>query len=195
MPKKFNLKERVDEARKQLEKETKTLDEIKTILSECLEEKRISGEIITTNPSLTKINYEEIRTKYDTNGAGHLIWIQFTQSGHVAVVGAGKDIGFPKNPSRGTALILSKIKEEKPEAEWDTNKVILIPIKGLDRESYGLKNIHKHGNNVLKCRNGVEHCIGEYLIKKGVPVLNLYQHKNYSDKFWGNCEKNNYIRT
>ena len=52
--------------------------------------------------------------------------------------------------------------------EWDASKVIIIPIRGLDVSCVGIKNV----DNVLKCRNGVEHCIGQYLIENSIPILN-----------------------
>lgn len=183
------LYERVIKGREELDKPAVERTEVKKILSDCLKEKGISAEVLTINPLSEKINYEQISEKYETNGAGHIIWVQFVISGHVAVVGAGKDIGFPKNENNGTWSILSKL----PNVEWDRSEVIIIPVRELDQHSYGLKNIHKHRNNILKCRNGVEHYIGECLIKKDVPVLNYYQHRNYSESFWQKCEEGNYV--
>lgn len=184
------MDERVIKGQDELDKPVVNKSEVKKILSKCLKEKRISGEVLTINPVSEKIDYEQISKKYGTNGEGHIIWVQFASSGHVAVVGAGKDIGFPKNENKGTWSILSKISS----VEWDRSEVIIIPVRELDKDSYGLKNIHKHGNNILKCRNGVEHCIGEYLIKKDVPILNYYQHRNYSERFWQKYEEGNYVK-
>lgn len=179
------LDKRVIKAQEKLDKIVPQKSKVRKILSKCLKEKGISGEVITINPLLEKIDYKKISETYGTNGEGHIIWVQFVISGHVAVVGAGKDIGFPKNENRGTWMILSKLSN----VEWDRTEVVIIPIRELDMNSYGLKYIHKHGNNILKCRNGVEHCIGEYLIEKGVPILNYYQHRNYSEAFWQKCTR------
>ena len=84
----------------------------------------------------------------------------------VAVVGAGKDIGFPE---KGTIGILKSF-ADKGKVEWYKSKVIIIPKRGLDKESNGIKNV----DNIFKCRNGVEHCIGEYLIENSVPILNYH---------------------
>ncbi len=175
--------ERIKKGQEELNKSVVEYNEITRIIYECLNKNNINGEVLT-ELSPQNINYKEINEKYETNAEGHIIWIQFVKSGHVAVVGAGKDIGFPKNKKSGTWSILSKLSN----VEWNKEKVIIIAIRGLDKESVGLKNV----DNLLKCRNGVEQCIGEYLIKNNIPILNYYQHRNYSEKYWNNCVQNNY---
>ena len=186
MPIKPVWDERIKKGQEELNKSVVKDVEILRIISECLKEKGIDGEVLLVESIPQNINFEDIMTYYNTNGEGHIIWIEFVKSGHVAVVGAGKDIGFPQNRNKGTWSILSKLSN----VEWDKTKVIIIPIRGLDKRSFGLKNV----DNLLKCRNGVEHCIGEYLIKNNVPILNYYQHRNYSEKYWNECEKNNYCK-
>lgn len=130
-----------------------------------------------------KINYELIRKKCKIEEKGHIIWVAFVNTGHVAVVGAGTDISFSKNKKRGAWRVLCEL-----DVEWYEEKVIIVPVRKLDNKSNGLKNV----NNVLNCRNGVEHCIGEYLIEKKVSILNYYSHKNYSDRYWNECEQRKY---
>lgn len=130
-----------------------------------------------------KKDIKEILKTHKINGKGHIIWVAFVNSGHVAVVGAGTDIGFFKNKKRGTWRILSKL-----DVDWYEDKVIIVPVRGLDNKSNGLINV----KNVLKCRNGVEHCIGEYLIEKKDSILNYYSHKNYLERYWNECKKRNY---
>lgn len=178
-----NWNQRLEKAREELRKTPVRDSEIVKLISKCLKENNIDGKVITVDLSLQDINYKEIMEKYETNAEAHIIWVQFVKCGHVAVVGAGKDIGFPQSGKLGTGFILSGLHC----VEWDKTKVIIIPVKGLD-EKNGIKNV----DNILKCRNGVEHCIGEYLIKNNVPILNFYQHRNYSECYWGKCEKQNY---
>ncbi len=192
MSRKPKWDERVKKAQAELDKTGVDPQKILGMVSKCLKEKGIKGEAKFIKPQ--SINYKGIGKDYGTNGEGHIIWIEFVKKRdvagkddkrkYVAVVGAGKDIGFPQKGATGTGFIFSKLLD----IEWDKTQVIIIPVKDLDGESYGLKNV----DNILKCRNGVEHCIGEYLIKEGVPILNYYQHKNYSEKFWNECEKDNY---
>lgn len=151
------------------------------IIEKALKEVNINGKILKINPK--ELDYEEIRKKYGTNDCSHIIFIQFTQKGHIAVVGAGKDISFSKNVSCGTWKIISAIEG----VEWDDKMVIVIPILNI-------KNCRiKKGDNILTYRNGVEHYLGNYLSMKKIPILNYYQHKNYSDMFWEKCKENDYI--
>ena len=69
----------------------------------------------------------------DIRITSHIIFIQFTASGHIAVVGAGRDISFSKNESRGTWKIISAIEG----AEWDDKEVIVIPIQNI--KNYRIK--------------------------------------------------------
>lgn len=179
--------QRIKKGLNESKKEIMPIKKIKEILSECLKEQKIDGTILHFD-TLSCINYSKIHAEYQTNAIGHIIWLQFTKQGHIAVVGAGKDIGFPVNAKSGTSYILKKV-----NLEWDKSNIIIIAIKNLDNKSVGLKNIKTFNNNVLKCRNGVEHYIGDYLITQNIPIINFYQHKNYSKHFWEHCVKHNYI--
>lgn len=110
-----------------------------------------------------------------------VIFIQFTKSGHVAVVGAGKD--YVSNPlysgRESTARIIENLrnlngKSKYDDFQLDVDSVIIIPIENLESLGYN------KASTILKSRNGVEQYIGEYLAKKGVAILNYYQHWNYS---------------
>lgn len=186
MVKKLSIDKRKEKATKEFKKTIVKLNEIKNILSECLKNKNIDGDIIDFDLSTEK-DYNnkitEITKNSKINDKKHIIWITFVESGHVALVGAGNDIGFLTNKNYGTWRFLDHL-----NVKWDKSKVIVIPIRGLDIKSTGYKNVE----NILKCRNGVEHCIGKYLVDENVPILNYYQHNNYCDEFWEKCEKNNY---
>lgn len=184
---------RVEKAKEQLKIESVSIEEIESILLECLKEKKIDGVVKRISLEGTHINYEQISEKCKTSDAGHLIWIVFLKDGHVAVVGAGKDIGFPTKGKIGTGYILDCLRIEGKNVEWNKNEVIIIPIKGLTTSSVGIPKDKEHYRCLLECRNGVEHCIGEYLLKNNVPIINLYSHKNYSDSFWNTCENNGFL--
>ena len=183
-----NWDNRIKEGKIQIGKRPAKKSEVLSEISECMKKKHIVGDIVQVNPKEEKINYKKIMMDHKTNGEGHVIWIQFVKSGHVAVVGAGKDIGFPTTRNKGTWSFLKRLEDGSKNVEWDESQVIVIPIRGLDEKSNGLKNV----NNVLNCRNGVEQCIGDYLIQQKIPILNYYSHKNYSKKFWEQCEEKNY---
>ena len=179
--------QRINKGRAESKKGIISIKKIKEILSKCLKNQEIDRTILHFT-NLSCINYSKIQEDNKTNAIGHIIWLQFTKQGHIAVVGAGKDIGFPIKSKSGTAFILNEL-----NLEWDKSNIIVIAIKGLDHQSVGLKNIKEFNNNILKCRNGIEHYIGDYLISKNIPIINFYQHKNYSENFWNNCINQNYI--
>ena len=180
------IAERKKEAKRQNDGDAKAKEYICEILEKALDEiarkteNNVKGKVLLKKPE--EIDYEQIKEEYNTNDASHIIFIQFTKKGHVAVVGAGKDMSFSKKVSRGTWAIISAIED----VEWDNESVIVIPISNI-------KNCRiKQGDNILTYRNGVEHYLGDYLLKNEIPILNRYQHKNYCDKFWKECENNGY---
>lgn len=189
MPIKPKFSERVKKAQEILDNNTikVNLDKnrIKKLISKCLSKNHICGEVILCN-NFSGINYEDIMKEYKTNNSGHIVWVLFTNTGHVAVVGAGKDLRFSHNKNSGTWKILNELKEKNKDLEWNKSEVILIPIRGL--KSIGKKSL----DNILLCRNGVEQLIGDCLIENNIPILNYYSHKNYCSSYWETCKKNNY---
>lgn len=176
-----SIEERQSEAEKQYKLDTKDKKDICKLLSLALKKGNIQGHVLVKNPN--EIDFDKISSEYETNNASDIIFIQFTENGHIAVVGAGKDLAFSKNKSRGTWRVISTIKG----IEWDTETVIVIPVQNI-------KNCRiVTGENLLEYRNGVEQYLGDYLISNNVPILNYYQHKNYSDGFWDKCKGKNYI--
>ena len=171
-----SVEERQNKAKEQYKCSIIDKNTVCKIVKEALDEKNIKGKIL-------KINPQESDYKKVTEDSSHIIFIQFTASGHIAVVGAGRDISFSKNESRGTWKIISAIEG----AEWDDKEVIVIPIQNI--KNYRIKK----GENILSYRNGVEQYLGDYLLSKEIPILNYFQHKNYSDRFWEKCKKNGYI--
>jgi hypothetical protein len=176
-----SMKDRQDEAIEQNKYPIMDKNNICKIIKKALAERSIQGNILTLKPQ--DIDYEKIKEENGTNDSSHILFIQFTQKGHVAVVGAGKDISFSKKKAYGTWRIISSIKD----VEWDYETVIVIPILNIKNCAI------EKGDSILAYRNGVEHYLGDYLFQNKVPILNCYQHKNYSDEFWDKCKKNDYI--
>jgi len=189
------ISDRISQAEKELNREE--VFEIKDILQVLQDYFNQKDALIDGFPyietDIRKINYKEISRAYGTNDEGHIIWIAFVdkeyssgrKQSYVAVVGAGKDIGFSQNERRGTWRVLCHL-----GVKWNKTQVIIIPIRGL--KSIGIKREGMKICNILECRNGVEHFIGEYLTGKGVPILNLYQHINYSKNYWDECKRNDF---
>ena len=189
-----NIRERISRAEKELNKDACEADEIVNILQDYFKQKdALIDGVAYIETDISQINYKKISCDYGTNDDRHIIWITFVDKelsdgrkrNYAAVVGAGKDIGFSQNKKIGTWKILHNL-----GVKWDKSKVIILPIRGL--KSIGLKRDGIKINNILECRNGVEHFIGEYLVEKGVPIINLYQHVNYSKEYWDICKRNNF---
>lgn len=189
-----NIRERISRAEKELNKDACEADEIVNILQNYFKQKdALIDGVAYIETDISQINYKKISCDYGTNDDKHIIWITFVDKelsdgrkrNYAAVVGAGKDIGFSKDNRRGTWKILCHL-----GVRWDKTKVIIIPIRGL--KSIGLKKEGMKISNILECRNGVEHFIGEYLIESGVPILNSYQHINYSKSYWNKCKNYNF---
>ena len=177
-----SLDDRKKKAKEQNKLKVKDIDEICNLLEKALNDKNIVGTILKMKPK--EVNYEQIKEKYGTNKSSDIIFIQFTKDGHVAVLGAGKDMSFSKNISgTNTWRIISAIER----VEWNDEMVIIIPIRYIKDCKI------KKGDSILAYRNGIEQYLGDYLLSKGVPILNCYQHKNYTDKAWNEWKKNDYI--
>ena len=165
-----SFKERVEDARKFIpyngDIKKDTLELVKT----CVNFMGIDG-----SPELVRRDevpsYDEMPTDKD-RGMTSLIFIEFAKNGFVAVVGAGKDIDFTDKSKTG--MILKAL-----NMEWD-EEIIILTIKGLEAVAVSKVNT----KNIFKSRNAVEHYIGEYLLSNGIPILNMYSHKNFTKAGW-----------
>lgn len=102
-----------------------------------------------------EIDYNDIKNKCDLNNKTHLIWMKFLQNGMLGVVAASNDINFNYNNTSG--IILSKV---NGSYKWNDSFVLLFPLSNI---TDGL-------------RKDLECAIGNYLISKGVPILDYYSH-------------------
>lgn len=149
-----------------------------SLVKQALAEKKIAGIV-----SLEKMdNIEKFDIPKAKDDSDSLVFIQFSRSGHIAVVGAGKD--YKKNPlyycPKGTPLILKTMRDRNigndyTDFQFDVEEVIMIAIKDLDSKG------NNKASELFKSRNAVEQYIGEYLVKKGIPILNYYQHWNFNN--------------
>ena len=129
----------------------------------------------------------------------YIIFVSFTKSGHVACVGAGGDLKFPKinEKSAMTAMtpkLLYYLKEKKIETkndcgvdspwEWDEDRFVVIELNEVYEED--------ESDNVLHCLKGVECYIGEALLDNDVPILNAYSHRNWKMEDWNTWKNNDY---
>lgn len=114
-----------------------------------------------------KIDYKKIKEEYSLANERDIVWMKFTTDGYLGVVAVSNDINFdiPLNTSeytdqkRNTAGILI----HQLGKEWDTSFVLVFPLANIPAG---------------KERGDIERAIGNYLIDKGVPIIDFYSH-NY----------------
>ena len=136
---------------------------------------------ILENP--LKIDYRIFAVENELDDIRDIIWLKFTSDGFLGVVAVSNDINFeiPKNAQEYDVKIKKynsyRKKEEyvwkypssgilvhQLEKRWDESFVLIFP----------LPNLHKTGYT----RDSVERAVGNYLIDKGVPIIDFYSH-NY----------------
>ncbi|MBP2033349.1 hypothetical protein J2Z42_002052 [Clostridium algifaecis] len=129
-----------------------------------------------------QIDYKEIKRNNELVSVADIVWMKFTNSGHLGVVATSNDINFdiPLNENeydkkewrynpykRKNELVWkytsSGILIHQLGEYWDTSFVLVFP----------LSNIPKGYN-----RGDIEKAVGNYLIHKGVPIIDFYSH-NY----------------
>ncbi len=104
--------------------------------------------------------YDFIKKVFDLNYANDIIWLKFSSDGYLGVVADSFDINFKYDNSSGKLL-----KQLTPEKKWDENFVYIFP---LTKELLKIKN-----------RKEIETAVGNYLIDKGVPIIDYYSHNNF----------------
>lgn len=122
------------------------------------------------NKNVTK-KYEGLNSKKD------IIWMKFTKCKRLGVVACSNDINFDIPESKeeydeAKKIVDGKIKQWKYNTsgiivdsqglEWDKSFVLVFPLFGLE----GTKQRHE-----------LETGIGNYLIKKEVPIIDYYSHR------------------
>lgn len=87
-----------------------------------------------------------------------IVWIKFTKSEYISVIGTSCDISFSEYAKNNTpAGIINQVLKQ----EWDEEDVLIFPLIGIPEHLY---------------RSDIESGIGNYLISKGVPILDYYSH-------------------
>lgn len=101
--------------------------------------------------------YDVIKQVFGLRNANDLVWVKFTQAGHVGVVAKGFDINFGYQNSSG------KLVREVGQ-KWDDSFVLVFPLLPCLLNKYSCSDI--------------ELGIGNYLISKQVPIIDYYSHNN-----------------
>ncbi len=138
------------------------------------------AEPVIYNP--LQIDYEKIKRDYVLDELGDIVWMKFTKDRYLGVVATSNDINFdiPNNTAeydtkewRYNSFLKQKkwvwkhttsgILVHQLGKVWDTSFVLVFPLSNIP-------NGYTRGN--------IERAIGNYLIDKGVPIIDFYSH-NY----------------
>ena len=181
-------------------------EDIVSFLKKCLssieEKSQVDNACIRGNIHKLRGEKKIFEWKRDNeNNKQNIVFLTFSKSGHVVVVGAGADLGFPDVSKKRykTTSIMAWLEENKKEDwkdgkspwEWNKEEAVGVVFEGLDgRFRTTIKSEH---NNILWCRDGVECFIGEYLLANQIPILNALSHRNWSQEYWEDCISKKYI--
>ena len=83
--------------------------------------------------------------------------MKFTDKGHLGVVAKSFDINFENDNTSGK--LINEVGEK-----WDDSFVFIFPL------AKEILNVYK--------KDDIERAIGNYLISKGIPIIDFYSH-NY----------------
>ncbi|MEE0862454.1 MAG: hypothetical protein U0L79_05675 [Lachnospiraceae bacterium] len=111
----------------------------------------------TEKYSVWENKYSSIQKKFGLKHTRNILWLKFTDSGHLGVVAKGMDINFNYSNTSGRLV-------DKVDMKWDKSFVIIFP----------LTEIILNGKNT----GDIEKAVGNYLISKGIPIIDFYSH-NY----------------
>ena len=107
--------------------------------------------------SVWENKYSKIKEKFGLSHTKNIIWLKFTQKGYLGVVAKGMDINFFNDNTSGK--LVNAVNDK-----WDESFVLIFPLT----------------DSILYKRDTgeIERAIGNYLISKGVPIIDFYSH-NY----------------
>lgn len=173
----FRLKKAEEQSKMKSVEIEKIIEYVKCFL-EFLE----MGKVNILKISGQNIDYKKIKNDNKLQDEKDIIWLKFTTDGYLGVVATSNDINFDIPESKKTYNQRIKIYNQYTKQEqqvwlhntsgiivhhvnksWDDTFVLVFPLKNIK------KNI---------TRSDIERGIGNYLIAKGVPILDFYSH-NY----------------
>lgn len=171
---------RYKKAELQYEMGTKMLQEIFDYTKECLinlgldTTKIDKVEDVKMNPPYDKKFYLNLKEKFSLDDVRDIVWMKFAKKkGHIGVVATSNDINFDaptnlcdydKKKENGEWIYnFSGVLIKYLGDEWNEEYVFVFPLAKLKEKPY--------------TRHKVEKEIGDYLINKGVPILDFYSHR------------------
>ena len=109
-----------------------------------------------------------IKEKFDLERVSDVLWLKFTDKGHLAVVAKSCDINWDSEQSCG--LLVQEIGES-----FDTSFAFVFPLTRQMIRTKAEPNsfYRKYSSEELEC------AVGNYLISKGVPIIDYFSHMGY----------------
>lgn len=101
--------------------------------------------------------YDTIKDKFLLENPYDIVWMKFTNKGHLGVVAKSFDINFDDDLSSG--VLVNQVGEK-----WDDSFIFIFPLTTEILRKY--------------TSGDIELAIGNYLISKGVPIIDYYSHNN-----------------
>lgn len=107
--------------------------------------------------SVWEPKYSSIQKKFRLSHTKNILWLKFTISGHIGVIAKGMDINYDYHSTSGKLI-------NETHEQWDESFVLIFPLTDI----------------MLTNRNtgDIERAVGNYLISKGIPIIDYYSH-NY----------------
>ena len=112
--------------------------------------------------------HDVIQDKFSLERVSDLLWFKFTDKGHLAVVASSCDINWDNNLSCG--ILVNEVGEV-----FDTSFVFVFPLtKQMIRTKTEPNSFYRKYSS-----EDLELAVGNYLIDKGVPIIDYYSHMGY----------------
>lgn len=140
----------------------------------------IENQVFTKDITIEEFN-KSTQERYILTNEQDIVWMKFANTGHLGVVACSNDVNFDIPPDANSynercstgwkyntaGIILHYLDCHNEEhVEWDKSFFLVFPLKGL-----------KKGKDGTKRRHQIETGIGNYLLSKGVPILDYYSHR------------------
>lgn len=112
--------------------------------------------------------YDAIKDKFDLERVNDLLWFKFTDKGHLAVVASGCDINWDYKLSCG--ILVNEVEEK-----FDDSFVFVFPL------TQQMVRTKAEPNSIDRKfpKSKLELAVGNYLIDKGVPIIDYFSHMGY----------------
>ena len=112
--------------------------------------------------------YDVIKNKFKLERVSDILWFKFTDKGHLAVVASTCDINW--NDKSTCGVLVNEVKEK-----FDDSFVFVFPLtQHMIRTKAEPNSYYRKYSSA-----DLELAVGNYLITKGVPIIDYYSHMGH----------------